>query len=266
MDDEASKRHATAWFAAHQFEVEPIPPAEPSKRADLKAKWKREQYAVEAKGKSETSFSRELVSAARERGVATDTLRVSPSNTVSGVIKEAYAQLQATPLSDSTFRVLWVLAAQGDGAFVLEAFEKRLFGLESLSCITLDQKGNALIHSPPDVRRCYFHGHSDFARFSDLDAAVLSTGGNGFLCVNPVSPRREALRCSRLHQIFQAHRAVRDPEVEDRGGEALFIDSPVRRDGQREFLKRKYKLGTSAMVDSRFSGLLVIDLENLNGR
>lgn len=261
MGDEASKRHAGAWFTAHGFGVQPIPHVNSGKRADLKAMWEEEEYAVEAKGKSETSFWRELLSTAREHGMATDSLRVFPSNTVSGVIRDAHDQLEATPLGDRTFRLLWVLAAHEDGAFVLEAFEKRLFGIETLSCIALDRKGNAVIESLPHVKRCYFHGRSDFARFANLDAVVLSTGGTGFLCVNPISPRREALRSCRLHQIFVTHRAARDPEVEDTAGDALFIDAPVGRNGQLEFLKRKYRLGTSVMAESRFAGFVRVDLD-----
>jgi len=260
MSDEASKRHASAWFSEHGFDVCPIPPVESAKRADLKATRDAEVYAVEAKGKGESSFWLNLLSAARERGMAHDNLRVRPSNTVSGVISEAYEQLEATPLGGTDFRVLWVLAAHEDGRFVVDAFETRLFGLKSLSCITLDAHGSPVLDVAPQVKECYFYKNSDFARFRNLDAAVLSTGGEGFLCVNPISPHVEAVRRSLLHQIFQKHGAIRDPKAEDEAGRALFVDAEIGPNGQREFLRQKYRLGTSEMIESRFSGLIHLDL------
>ncbi len=258
MGDEVSKRHASAWLTSHGFDVDPIPRAS-EKRADLKATWNGEEYAVESKGKAETSFWRNLLAAAREQGMAADSRLILSWNTVSGVVRDAYDQLQATPLSDGTFRILWVLAAQGDSVFVLEAFERRLFGTVVLSCISS-------IQSTPQVKKCYYHGYSDFLRFPNLDAAVLLTGDNhGILCVNSFSPRRQALRRGRLHRIFHGFKAVRDPEVEDKLGEALVVDSPVASGGRNAFLQRKYGLGTSVMLESQFAGFVWVDLAKLGG-
>ena len=256
MGDEVSKRHASAWLTGRGFHVNPIPSTS-EKRADLKATWNGEEYAVESKGKAETRFWRDLLAAARDHGMAAESRLILSWNTVSGVIRNAYDQLQATPLSDGSFRILWVLAAHGDIAFVLEAFERRLFGTVMLVCISS-------IQSPPQVKRCYYHGHSDFLRFTNLDGAVLLTGDDhGILCVNSFSPRREALRQSRLHRIFHEFKAVRDPEVEDKLGEALVVDGLVAPGGQHAFLQRKYSLGTSVMMESQFAGFVWVDLDTL---
>jgi hypothetical protein len=178
---------------------------------------------VEAKGKSESDFWLSLRTEAYSTGLAAESRPIEASSSVAEIIKGAYEQLQATPASDGAFRILWVLAAHNDAAFVLTAFEKRLFGLEEVSAVKLP----ASLESLPEVRACYYYGHSDFPRYVDLDGAVLATNSAALLCVNSFSKRRQSFRTSQLHSLFKELNAIEDPEVEERENSALIIDEAV---------------------------------------
>jgi hypothetical protein len=255
MSDEFSKIHARKCLTGEGFIVEDIPTAQ-SSRADLRALWNHEEYVIEAKGKDQTHSWTNLVSES-ERDVLSSLSRdVKPWNALSAVISDAYKQLTSTPASNAAFRILWLVAAHNDSAFVLSCMEKRLFGLESVVAIKSFQ-------TPPIIKPCYYYSHSDFTRFPDLDAAILSNLQTGYMCVNSFSNRRQALRSSHLYSILNKRGAVRDPEIAESEGTAFLITENVNRTskgGQWKYLKKKYGYGTSVMMDSQFNALMSVDL------
>lgn len=261
MGDEFSKLHARICLAGNGFAVEDIPVAPRENRADLSVRWHDEEYVIEAKGRSETTAWRALLSEARAHGVATIGREVKQVNAISALIRTAYRQLLATPASDRALRILWLVAAHPDSSFVLTSVEKRLYGLEDLVAIRSARK-------PPETRRCYYYSQSDFPRFPGLDAAILSTREAGRMCINSFSPRREQLRMSRLYEILAQSSAVQDPEMEEKRGHAFLIDRRINRSHTGEqwsFLQKKYGYKTCVMNDSYFNGVVSIDLDRRKG-
>jgi len=256
MGDEFSKIHAKKCLAGEGFIVEEIPTARNERRADLRAAWSNEEYVIEAKGKNQTASWTSLVSEAKRGALASTSRDVKPWNALSAVIRDANEQLSSTPASNTAFRVLWLVAAHNDSAFVLSCIEKRLFGLENVVVIKS-------FHTLPIVKPCYYHSHSDFIRFPDLDAAILSNLQTGYMCVNSFSHRREALRSSRLYSILNKRGAVRDPEIAESEGIAFLIAENINHSssgGQWKYLKEKYGYGTCVMMDTQFNALLSVDL------
>jgi hypothetical protein len=257
MQDEFSKLHAKTCLRSNGFTVEDIRPVPGERRADLRVRWRGEEYIIEAKSKTETATWRTLVSEARAQGLATIGREVKQVNAVSALIRNAYKQLLATPAGDRAFRILWLVAAHPDSSFVLSSVEKRLYGLENLVAIRSSRE-------PPGTRVCYYYSHSDFLRFPGLDAAILSTREGGHICINSFSPRRDQLRMSHLYEILAQSGAVQDPEIEEKRGHAFLIDGLLNRSPRGEqwnFLWKKYGYKTCVMGDSYFNGLVSIELD-----
>jgi hypothetical protein len=256
MGDEFSKIHAKKCLAGEGFIVEEIPTVQNERRADLRAAWNDEEYIIEAKGKNQTASWTSLVSEAERGALASTSRDVKPWNALSAVIRDAHEQITSTPASNTAFRILWLVAAHNDSSFVLSCVEKRLFGLESVVAIKSFQ-------TPPIVKPCYYHSHSDFIRYPDLDAAILSNFQTGYMCVNSFSHRRQALRASRLYSVLNKRGAVRDPEIAESEGRAFLIAANINRSsngGQWQYLKEKYGYGTSVMIDAQFNALISVDL------
>jgi hypothetical protein len=256
MSNEFSKIHAKKCLSGEGFIVEEISTAQNS-RADLRASWNNEEYIIEAKGKDQTLSWTSLVSKAESDVLSSISRDVKPWNALSAVTSDAYKQLTSTPASNTAFRILWLVAAHNDSAFVLSCIEKRLFGLENVVAIKS-------FHTPPIVKPCYYHGHNDFIRFPDLDAVILSNLQAGYMCVNSFSHRRQSLRASRLYSVLNERGAVRDPEIAESEGTAFLIaEKNINRSssgGQWKYLKEKYGYGTSVMMDSQFNALMSVDL------
>ena len=151
---------------------------------------------------------------------------------VSSVIEEAAKQLAAFDDEPVDFRILW-LQARGRHAHVqFEQFKATLYG--RMNIIDLDRDNT--------MRPCFFFSFSDFFRFRDvIDAAVISSNEQSQLCFNPLSPRYESFKISRLSQLLGD--AVCDPPVGEAAGEAYIADFDGTRkdkDVVLELLQQKY--------------------------
>jgi len=96
---------------------------------------------------------------------------------------------------------------------------------------------------------------------------VLSTRKGIRLFVNSFSPNRSRFRASRLYGELEPHGAVCDPERLASEGRAFIIDEdlgPVGNGHSRwEFLKNRYGVLTTSMIESEFRGVLSIPREEL---
>ncbi len=255
MRTEQSKLHARDCLVAEGFRIEEIDPANTEKRADLRAFWQGEEYVVEAKSREEGKGWPAFVQQARG-GVVTDLSRqVQPWSAISSTIEEGRCQLLATPAQGGAFRILWVVALHEDDEFVIRCIEKRLFG--DVKVVVVKSGYDRL-----QIKQCFYYAPSDFQKFPDLDAAVLSTRKGGKLCVNTFSPRVEALRSGRLYTILASHRAVVDPATLEATGKAFLIGQDYRgkvsAEGRWSYLKSKYGVSTSVGLENQFNGLLYI--------
>jgi hypothetical protein len=197
----------------------------------------------------------------RDEGCAKTSRDVNPWNSLSSTILEAYQQLISTPCSIDAFRILWCVALHDDGAFVMACMEKRLIGTERLVAIELTAKAN-MSDTPPKIVNCYYHRSNDFQRCPKLDAAVIGTREGGKLLVNLHSDNRDRFRCSRLHAMFDRYNAVIDAEIAEQSGKAFMLgrDFTEVRNGksQRAYIRNRYSVGTSVMLDNHFSAYTTI--------
>jgi hypothetical protein len=261
-----SMEHARQVLSDEGFVVEDIPVAPPENRADLRLWFGDEEYVLEAKLREPHEGwlkLKERVSAFTAEGYASITRKIDPWNSLSNTITHANKQLVATPAGTDAFRVLWMVALRDDDEFVVSCLKKRLLGSQLLTAV--DAK------APNNVKtvECYYHSSNDFERCPEMDAAVLGTRKGGNLFLNYFSARREAFRHSKLHSMFGARNAVVDPELEAIQGKAYMLgrDFNAPRDGKSQwsYLKKRYGVGTSVMVESQFSGLLSIPRLGLTG-
>lgn len=255
MGTEQSKSHARDCLVAEDFSIEEIEPTPTEKRADLRAFWHNEEYVIEAKSREERKDWLEFVQKVRPGAGTSISRQVTPWSAISSTVEEACEQLLATPAQQEAFRIMWMVALHDDDRFVIKCVEKRLFGEVKVVVV---KSG----HDIPQIKRCFFYAPSDFQRFPDLDAAVLSTRKGGNLCVNTFSPRVEALRSGRLYKLFASHRAVIDPEKLEATGKAFIIDKDYcykpSAQGRWSYLKERYGVSTSVMLENQFNGLLSI--------
>ena len=255
MGTEQSKCHVRDCLVAEGFRIEEIDPTPTEKRADLRAFWNNEEYVIEAKSREESKDWLAFVQQARPGAVTDISRQVRPWNAISSTIEEAHDQLLATPTQREAFRILWMVALHDDDGFVIKCVEKRLLGEVK---VVVMKSG----HEMPQIKHCFFYAPSDFQRFPDLDAAVLSTRKGGKLCVNTFSHRVEALRGGRLYTLLASHRAVIDPATLEATGKAFLIDKDYcgkpSAQGLWSYLKARYGVSTSVMLENQFNGLLSI--------
>jgi hypothetical protein len=214
------------------FHVERVPEANEEKRPDLRATKANEVYLVEVKQKHDAVGRIPAAEAAYARGEQfIDRHELGPRGTINSIVKDAVQQITAHPDADDSFRVLWY-ASQGHNARVyLEQIEATLYG--STTIFDIDD--------PSWQRLCYFFHESGFFRWrASLDAAVLSLGQHGWMCLNPHSPRLTQIRAGHLAQCFNT--AVRDPVKLESDGTVVIADCSLGREdtaGVLEYLGNK---------------------------
>lgn len=129
-------------------------------------------------------------------------------------------QLEATARAGE-FRIAWFSCLGSDAPFVLTRAEMTLYGVREV--MPFDAKWNPY----PATRPAYNFTLSEFHRLRGIDAAMLSDGDRGYLCLNTLSPRYEVLRDTRLVQVLGP--AVHDPLELERQDRAFVVEGDVNR-------------------------------------
>lgn len=200
--------------------------------ADFIVRFGETTYLVEEKTKSDNPEQQRerSLSLARE-GRHTLTLPIVHRNRMAGIIRKAVKQLDSSARFSHDFRVLWLTGAGSWAEVHYLQFVARLYGSAHIFDRDCDH-----------LRLCYFFYDSDFYRHAEtLDAAVAYENGDEVsakLCLNPMSPRYEALRSSKLHAAFGG--AVEDPRLDV---DAFVLDSNAPRDDESRkltYLQNKY--------------------------
>jgi hypothetical protein len=248
------------------FTVTDIEVCPDERRADLFVSYGSEEYIIEAKSRAPHQGWNELMKRARTEGGATTSRRIDPWNALSSTILEAYQQLLSTPAPAEVFRVLWCVVLHDDGEFVKACMKKRLLGTERLVAIELPVMASTF-NKPPKIIDCHYHGSNDFERCPKLDAAVVFTREGGQLLVNMYSEQRARFRSSCLHTIFSKYNAVIDAEVAEQRGEAFMLgcDFVGPRNGKSQwvYIRDRYGVGTSIMIDQQFNALATMNLAQI---
>jgi hypothetical protein len=212
------------------FNVERIDEDPQGKRADFRAQRGAERYLVEVKKIDEGP--RMVV----PTEVTLWDIPLGYRNKLAGVARDASVQLLGTPTAqDEPLRVVWFVATGLDANARVDQLRATLYGAVDLIW-EMDGRG---ARSKP----CYFFTFAEFRRRPELDVAIIGTGGQGQLCLNPFGARVDLVRGCSLWQLFGE--GVVDPEAdEERGGAFLADFSGDRRDEEAmlALVKQKYEL------------------------
>lgn len=174
------------------FSVEKIPESNEhkTKTPDFFVKDANHSYLIELKEKEDDLLELKHKSDVLKSGdIFGKSISVKRNNTVSGIIRDAYEQLE--PYENSDFRLAWLLATGDNQQAKFNQFVASFYGTTRL--FTLDD----VYHKP-----CYFFTDSDFFRYKNvLDAAIVSTTSEVRLLVNPFSPNYQIFKESKLFLI-----------------------------------------------------------------
>ncbi|WP_217987702.1 hypothetical protein [Halomonas salipaludis] len=214
------------------IEVEQIETGE-GKTPDFLAHAGDSAYLIELKTKySDPAILEERESVLARGEVFKEETPVARRNRVSGVIASAAKQLNSYASVNHDFQLVFLLASGHHPDVQMSIFENCLYGTKD----TVDFIGEG------GVLPAYFADNSDFFNLQEsLDGAIVSTSHEAKLCLNPYSPRYEALSDSELTRLFKE--GVCDPLQKEREGMAFVVDGDVNRRNENEvleFLKQKY--------------------------
>lgn len=237
------------------FDVEDIPTAEQEnfKEADFKVALAGVTLLVEEKTKAEHPSAVAGRQTAHAKGeVHAETLVATRDATVSGVIRDAAHQLRSSARHPHDFRFMWFTATGATAQGKYEQFMATLYG-----------RTNILELGSDGYRRCYFFRDSDFFRRRDvIDGAVAAhTDGSTItarVCLNPLSPRYEALRQSPVLQPFGT--AIEDPLKLEASGTAFVLDADLDRRVEGpllEYLQEKYSTHPLMKIDLGYTRVSV---------
>lgn len=181
------------------------------------------------------------------------TTRLVRSNRLSGLIGDSAKQLMSSSEKQHDFRLVWFTSTGDDSEARFHQFIATIYG-----------STNIIEMNASHYKRCYFYRNSDFHRYANIiDGAIVAHASEACttlkLCLNPLSPRYEALRDSTVVEPFST--AVEDPIALERRGEVFIVDSNIDRNdenGLHTFLQLKYNTLPLMKVDMGFTSASVL--------
>lgn len=236
--------------------VEGIPTsdADQKQEADFLANFGGVRVLIEEKTKEDDPAY--LAQRAQELGggqIHAATLPLRRDETLSGLVRDASRQLRSSSDKPHDFRLMWFTATGPLAVGKYEQFMATLYG-----------RINIFEMNASSYRRCYYFRHADFfRRASSIDGAVVAhTDGRSIaakLCLNALSPRFQALRCSAVLKPFGT--AVEDPESLENQGEAFVLDAALDRKHEGpllDYLQQKYATGPLMTFDLGYTSASIL--------
>ncbi len=248
-----SERHMRAVLEDDGFEVTRL--AEQStvgRMADFHASFGSQRYLIEVKEKESSLEFQSFVAEANSKGVSSRGRMIERRNGLSSIIRNAADQLRQTPVA-ADFRIIWMSCLHDDVNFQFAELEHTLYGLALLS--VHESSGTVL-----GTAHCFYYHFNEMFASPDVDAVVLAGIRGGKLCVNSFGRQLESFRNSQLYKLFE--QSMWDPHLMEASKQAFMIDQDINRrapKAQWQFLKDKYGVWTSRMLESQFSGLISFD-------
>jgi hypothetical protein len=248
--------YARALLSHWGVQVNDIPTADLAnkKAADFLATFGSSRVLIEEKTKEDDPIYLAHRAGGLESGeVHGTTLPIRRDETISAIVRNASRQLKSSSDLPHDFRLMWFTAIGVTARGKYEQFMATLYGRTNI--IELNAGG---------YRRCYFFRHADFfRRASVMDGAVAAhTDGTSIsarLCLNPLSPRYEQLKCSEVLKPFQE--AIEDPIEMEQSGSAFIIDAAIDRNNEAQlllFLQEKYKTGSLMKFDLGYTHASIV--------
>ena len=204
--------------------IEDIPTSDVAqkKESDFLAKFGDTNVLIEEKTKEDNPDYLAVRASELEQGeIHATTLPIIRNETLSGIVHEASKQLRSSSNLSHDFRLLWFTATGVLAEGKYEQFMATLYG-----------RTNIFEMNSAGYRRCYYFRHADFFRRAlVIDGAVAAyTDGKSItakLCLNALSPRYQALKCSEVVRSFGS--AVEDPIEMEVSGSAFILDCDLNR-------------------------------------
>jgi hypothetical protein len=212
------------------------------KRADFLVSDGKQSYFIELKTKFESPERSTLRSGHFNSGqVFADALGLAPTAAYRSILAKATEQLASMAAHDTTtLRIPWLHCVGLQASVDAERFKNLLFG-----SVFISDWGNG-----GDAKTCYFFRHSIFYKYHHIiDAAIVSTEHDLWLCINPLSQRHKQVDKCRLAVVL-ADGKINPFELE-LDDLAWVVDANVDRRDERAVLKsvvNKYCLSDQTEV------------------
>jgi len=226
-----------AWgFDCHRIEEAT------DKRADFLVSDGTQSYFIELKTKYESPARSALRSVHfKSEEVFADALELSATAAYRSILAKASKQLASMAAQDNTpLRIPWLHCVGLQASVDAERFKNLLFG----SVYIADWADGG------DAKQCYFFRPSIFHRYKHIiDAAIVSTEHDLWLCINPHSQRHKQVDKSRLASIFAEGK--NDPSQLELEGLACIVETSIDRRDEGAVLRcviDKYGLSDLSVV------------------
>ncbi len=212
------------------------------KRADFLVSDSTQSYFIELKTKFESPERTTLrLGYFKSEKVFTDALGLAPTAAYRSILTKATKQLASMSAhSKTTFRIPWLHCVGPQANVDAERFKNLLYG----SVYIADWADGG------DAKPCYFFRHSIFYKYHHIvDAAIVSTEHDIWLCTNPLSQLHKQVDKCRL-AIVLAEGKINPCQLE-LDDLAWIVDADVDRRDERAVLKSvmdKYGLSDRSVV------------------
>ncbi len=160
------------------------------------------------------------------------------TNTISGLITEAYKQLKQRKTKYGTDECyVFLLGTEPYANDKYYQFYYTVYGVKFLMPLQLRR-------TAPTPRDCFFYEYNDFYRYRDvIDGAVISNGRLIKLCLNPFSAAYDGRANNEFVNAFKTH--VVDPYALEEADQVFVVDSDIDRSDTNaidHYLMKKYDL------------------------
>ena len=246
---EQAEQYARTVFETHGFSVTRLEPPGGGRCADYLVTKDSESFLLEVTEKRESTFLSDLRSTAEIEGIATGIREPTYWNRIDGILGDKAEQLLQTSLVYPDIpRVVWLSALNRDSRHILTRLKQTVYGLQTLAVRGESGEFNS--------RMCFYCTHSAFFKFQNIDALILASNKGGILCINEFSNLSDAIRASKLFEMFPPEARV-DPLQLEKAGKAYCVRGDIpRKDGKAvwQYLFDTYGVRTSVMRSSELSG------------
>ena len=236
---EHGKHVAVEMLSSIGLTITPIPEAD-SKRADLHGLDPRGgNYIIEAKDKDDVKLSPKQIERLKEGEAVSDAQRTNQNNTISGIFDDAAAQLEATPCSEPTFRLIWLFADGHDYQLICDRAFATFYGHVYLfDMASSDTEQN-------DLTRCFYFDYNSAYRLTSVDGLILCDRTGMQLLANEFSKSFSDFKASYLYSKFADQSACTDPTMSEASGESISFRSSIPRgDDKRTISEIEKQTGT----------------------
>jgi hypothetical protein len=213
-------------------------PTSRKEESDFLAIFEENKVLIEEKTKFEdTQRLKERQDVLENGEIHVSDMPIIRDNRLSGLVKKAASQLNSSSEQKHDFRLIWFTSTGRDAEAKSLQFVATLYGTTNIV------EMNNLQYS----KICYFFRNSDFYRYSQIiDGAIVAyliseTDVSVKLCLNPLSPRYNALQSSSV--VLKFGSAIEDPVDMEKRGVAFILDGDIDRNDESalfSFLQKKY--------------------------